>query len=186
MNDRPRQVTSSVHERPYRYDDDKYFAHLLDQYALYVEMVDRLSARRVLVNNTFITLMGAGAIAYAAAPNNFPGGFGVFFQLGVTFACILIAVLWRETIVHYKQLSIAKFKVIHEMEELLPAQLYKTEMKYFDEELSKRRLRIGRKFAQSLSQIEMSIPLLAVFVSAVGFIYTAVFRAIPLLPGVFG
>jgi hypothetical protein len=37
-------------------------------------MVDRLSARRVLVNNSFITLNGAGAIAFAAAPTSFGGG----------------------------------------------------------------------------------------------------------------
>lgn len=78
MNDkRTRRSETAVFERPDLYDNDKYFANLLEQYKTCIEMVDRLSARRVLVNNTFITLIGAGAIAYTASAQQFPGGFGV-------------------------------------------------------------------------------------------------------------
>ena len=70
-----RQIVSSIEDGPTDYDREKYHSHLIEQYKLYVEMVDRLSARRVLVNNSFITLTGAGAIAFAAAPTSFGGGF---------------------------------------------------------------------------------------------------------------
>ena len=63
-----RQIVSSIEDGPTEYDRENYHSHLIEQYKLYVEMVDRLSARRVLVNNSFITLNGAGAIAFAAAP----------------------------------------------------------------------------------------------------------------------
>jgi hypothetical protein len=130
MARKPRPLVSSVDEQPDEYDKDKYHSHLIEQYKLYIEMVDRLSARRVLVNNTFITLTGASAIAYAAAPSSFPGGPGVFFQIGISVASLLLAVLWRETIVYYRHLSDAKFTVIHEMEELLPARPYTVEHDY--------------------------------------------------------
>jgi hypothetical protein len=73
-----RQIVSSIEDR------ENYHSHLIEQYKLYVEMVDRLSARRVLVNNSFITLNGAGAIAFAAAPTSFGGGPAVFFQAAIT------------------------------------------------------------------------------------------------------
>src|SRR4029453_10167325 len=75
-----RQIVSSIEDRPSDNGLEKYHSHLIEQYKLYVEMVDRLSARRVLVNNSFITLTGAGAIAFAAAPTSFGGGSAGFFQ----------------------------------------------------------------------------------------------------------
>jgi len=55
-----RQIVSSIEDGPSEYDHEKYHSHLIEQYKLYVEMVDRLSARRVLVNNSFITLPQRG------------------------------------------------------------------------------------------------------------------------------
>jgi hypothetical protein len=81
-----RQIVSSIEDGPTDYDREKYHSHLIEQYKLYVEMVDRLSARRVLVNNSFITLNGAGAIAFAAAPTSFGGGSAVFFQAAITLS----------------------------------------------------------------------------------------------------
>ena len=63
-----RQIVSSIEDGPSDYDREKYHSHLIEQYKLYVEMVDRLIARRVLVNNSFITLNGVftGANGIAA------------------------------------------------------------------------------------------------------------------------
>ena len=55
-----RQIVSSIEDGPTEYDRENYHSHLIEQYKLYVEMVDRLSARRVLVNNSFITLPQRG------------------------------------------------------------------------------------------------------------------------------
>jgi hypothetical protein len=161
-----RKIISSVRDRPSPYDDDKYYSHLLEQYKIYLEMVDRLSARRVLVNNSFITMMGAGAIAYSAAPAHL-GAYTVMFQLGVSLSCVLIAILWRQTILYYRDLSQVKFKVIHEIEELLPAQPYRMEYEYF----IKTRNRSPRALARGLAQMESYLPLLGAALSLLGFIF---------------
>ena len=165
--DYKRNTINSVRDRPHAYDNDKYYGHLLDQYKIYLEMVDRLSARRVLVNNSFITLLGAGAIAYSAAPTHF-AKFATVFQFGVSLACVLIAVLWRETILYYRDLSKTKFKVVHEIEELLPAQPYRTEYLYFIKERDKKRNALSR----GLAQMESYLPVIAAIFSLFGFFYT--------------
>jgi hypothetical protein len=178
--DKPsRKTETSVWEKPAPYDQVSYHTHLLEQYKLYIEMVDRLSARRVLVNNSFITMMGAGAVAYAAAPQYFAGGFGVLFQLGITLACILLAVMWRATIAYYRDLSTAKFKVIHEIEELLPAQPFKMEWQYvMDAQRAER-----RKLHGGQSIMEMRMPVIAAILSAFGFLTTAYFQLPDVLTG---
>jgi hypothetical protein len=165
---KPRKAETSVWEEPDAYDKDKYSAHLLDQYKLYIEMIDRLSARRVLVNNSFITMMGAGAIAFAAAPQHFPGAFSALFQLGVTTFCILLAVMWRATIRYYRDLSSAKFKVISEMEALLPAQPFKMEWEY----LQAAQRATGKKLHRGLATMEMLVPLIAIAIAAIGLVAT--------------
>ena len=162
----PRAPVSAVKEPPTRYDNDKYFAHLLDQYKIYLEMVDRLSARRVLVNNSFITLMGAGAIAYAAAPQHLKP-FAIYFQGGIALACILIAVLWHQTILHYRDLSTWKFKIILEMEELLPAQPYRIEYEKFIKPNEEKRV----WWSRGLSEMERALPVLGGVLSLVGLAY---------------
>lgn len=138
-------------------------------------MVDRLSACRVLVNNSFITLNGAGAIAFAAAPTSFGGGPAVFFQAAITLACILLSVLWRETIVYYRHLSDAKFQVIHEMEELLPARPSTVEHEYF---IGKRKAKLT-PFTRGLSDMEIYIPVMAVIAAGSALTYTPLVLARP-------
>jgi hypothetical protein len=175
MAKKARQIVSAVEDLPIEYDQAHYHSHLMEQYKLYVEMVDRLSGRRVLVNNSFITLMGAAAIAYAAAPSSFRDGSAVFFQTGITLACILLAVLWRETIVYYRHLSDAKFKVIHEMEELLPARPYTVEHDYF---IKQRKAKLT-PFTKGLSDMETYIPILAAFAAGMALTYTLAVPARP-------
>jgi hypothetical protein len=182
MAKKARQLVSAVEEVPIEYDKEKYHSHLIEQYKLYVEMVDRISARRLLVNNSFITLTGAAAIAYAAAPTSFAGGSAVFFQAGITLACILMSILWRETIVYYRHLSDAKFLVIHEMEELLPARPYTVEHDYF----IKRRLAKLTPFTRGLSDMEVYIPILAALAAGMALIYTLAVTARPYYGAIFG
>lgn len=182
MAKKTRQIVSSVEEGPFDYDREKYHSHLIEQYKLYVEMVDRLSARRILVNNSFITLTGAGAIAYAAAPASLGGGSAVFFQIGIALACILLAILWRETIVYYRHLSDAKFLVIHEMEELLPARPYTVEHDYF---IKKRKAKLT-PFTRGLSDMEVYIPIIAASASSLALLYTLAVPARPYFAAIFG
>jgi hypothetical protein len=167
MGEHPQQRGSSADEQTPSRDPEKHLAQLLDQYKLFVEMADRLSARRLLVSNSYITMMGAGAFAYSAAPQYFKE-FERFFQLGITLGCMILAAMWYATIAYYRDLSDAKFHVINEMEMLLPAQPFASEWKYLREERSNRR----RTSFITLTWIEMRVPLFAASVSLGGFLFS--------------
>jgi hypothetical protein len=177
MAEQSQQRGSSAYERALSCDPDKHLPQLLDQYKLFVEMADRLSARRILVNNSYITMVGAGAFAYSAAPQYFKG-FERFFQLGITFGCVILAVMWYATIAYYRELSGAKFHVINEMETLLPAQPFAQEWKYLSEQKSSR----GRTSFITQTWIEMRVPLFVAVVSLCGFLYTLYDLVWPRLP----
>jgi len=103
---------------------------LLEIYKLYVEMADRISARRQAYNSLSIslnTLLGSG--------------FGLAFGAGlhherITFAWILLVLgtlgfvvnaLWYFLIMSYKQLNSAKFQIIHKLEDVLGVRPYAAE-----------------------------------------------------------
>jgi hypothetical protein len=168
MTDQSRDIISAVNERPPAYDESKYRDHLIEQYKLYVGMTDQLSARRILVNNGFTALMGASAVAYSAAPSYFrESGFDAPFQIGIALAAFVFAILWRQTMIHYKELSTAKFTVIQEIEERLPARPYTAEYFYFTRD----RLAKTKGPFQTLAGMEALIPLITAVVSAGGFLF---------------
>lgn len=97
---------------------------ILDQYKLYVEMADKVSARRDIANAFFLTINGAILSAGPAIVER-----GITFQNKAFFLfpyCVLVLQLyfWRRLIVSYKQLNGAKFQVVGAMEEHLPAYAY--------------------------------------------------------------
>ena len=139
----------------------------LDQYKLCVEMADRLSSRRVLINNSFITMMGAGAFIYAAARQHFEGTTATYFQLGISLGCVALSAMWYFTIVTYRKIAQAKFKVIQEIENKLPAKPFQMEWIHLSQDDNGQ----SREFL-SLTRIEMYIPILAGIVAASGFLYT--------------
>ena len=103
------------------YDDiSKYKDHVLEQYKLYVEMADRISARRSTANTFFLTLntLLVGALSVCAEK---------FSSLSVIVLCISAIVLcyvWKSLINSYRQLNTAKFTVIGEFEKKLPSSPY--------------------------------------------------------------
>ncbi len=103
------------------YDDKgKYKDHVLEQYKLYVEMADRISARRSTANTFFLTLntLVLGALSACAEK---------FSRLSVIMLCIAAIVLcyvWKRLINSYRQLNTAKYAVIGEFEKNLPASPY--------------------------------------------------------------
>jgi len=103
------------------YDDKgKCKDHVLEQYKLYVEMADRISARRSTANTFFLTLntLVIGALSVCAEK---------FSRLSIIVLCIAAVVLcyvWRRLINSYRQLNTAKYTVIGEFEKRLPASPY--------------------------------------------------------------
>jgi hypothetical protein len=102
---------------------DKYQAAILDQYKLYVEIADRISARRGLTNTFFLTLNTAIFTVV-----------GVFWKDRSVAAKWLLAfplvvalgqcVAWYWLVRSYRQLNTAKFVVVGALEARLPASPY--------------------------------------------------------------
>ncbi|MBC1240456.1 hypothetical protein [Nostoc sp. 2RC] len=112
---------------------DNYQNHLLEQYKLYVEMADRISARRVQINSFYITLL-SGLLAiisvfgnkdFLSKLQNTRLQYISLFLLGLLG--LILCFIWHSNIISYKQLNSAKFKVISEVEKNLPFAIYERE-----------------------------------------------------------
>jgi hypothetical protein len=108
------------------YQGDKYQVSLLEQYKIYVEMADRVSARRGLTNTFFLTL-NTGVLTLL----------GVFWkdrpQASTWVLLFPLAVLvtqcmaWYWILRSHRQLNSARYRVIGLMEAGLPAAPYAAE-----------------------------------------------------------
>ena len=105
----------------------EYKQHLLEQYKLYVESVEKISDRRQNANNHFLTINAAlvtliGLTIQLKVADNSPWIIPFVAFIGIIFSSIF----WY-LIKSYKQLNTAKFIVIHEIEAVLPIALYRYE-----------------------------------------------------------
>jgi hypothetical protein len=142
--------------------EGQYYEHLLEQYKIFVESADRVSARRSLANTFFLTLhtfiVGAIGFAYEKGPQ-LPYPWLVVFPL---IALLVLCYLWWWLLKSYRQLNEAKFKVIGEYERRLPSSPYwSAEWKALGE---------GKdpKIYRSLGRIENQVPLVFVAVYILG------------------
>lgn len=105
----------------------KYQEHVLSQYAMYVEMADRLSARRQSANTFFLTvntvLVAFLGVLAAERAANAP----VVWVLTVAAAGVTLSYSWYRLIRSYRDLNGAKFRVVHAIERRLPLRLYDAE-----------------------------------------------------------
>jgi hypothetical protein len=99
-------------------------ALLLEQYKIYVEMADRVSARRGTTNTFFLTLNSAifSAIGFVWGRDAHPAGSWVLIFPMIVFVAQCLAWFWL--VRSYRQLNAAKYAVIGAMEERLPASPY--------------------------------------------------------------
>lgn len=104
-----------------------YADHLLDMYKMYVEMADRISARRHSANSFFLSINTAivALVGYVrlGSESSKPES---FYSL-IAVAGIILCYLWYRLIRSYKDLNSGKFKVIHEIEAKLPLRLFDAE-----------------------------------------------------------
>jgi hypothetical protein len=103
---------------------DLYDQHLLEQYKLYVESAERVSQRRAVANNFLLSVNAFLVTLYGLALSF--GDNPVWLSV-LPVGAILVCVAWLIVIRSYRQLNTAKFKVIHELEEHLPAALFDRE-----------------------------------------------------------
>jgi hypothetical protein len=136
---------------------------VLEQYKLYVEMTDRMSARRGLANTFFLTLNTVVVTAIGVFWQHPPEG-------SVAFAAVpLVALLgqclaWFWILRSYRQLNGAKFAVVGALERALPAS------PYWQAEWTA--LGNGRSPAQywPLSHVEQLVPAFFAIVYVAGFV----------------
>lgn len=139
--------------------NEKYQAHLLDQYKMYVEMADRISARRQSANSYFLTI-NTGLVALIGYVTTKDTSDYLWLVAG---AGIALSYLWYRLIRSYRDLNSGKFKVIHFIEKRLPLSPYDAEWEA-----------IGRgedpKLYKPFTHIETGVPWVFVLLHAVVFV----------------
>jgi hypothetical protein len=126
-----------------------YRNHALEIYKLYLDLSDKLSARRQSVNSFFLTLnsfiiglLGYGQIASSSIAKN-PEFYWTISILGM-----VICVVWFKIIYAYKNIMRSKFIIIHRMEQHLPLAAYEAEWQVLRE----------NNGYQPLTHFEMVVP----------------------------
>ncbi len=111
---------------------DSHRDHTLEIYKTYLEMADRVSARRekanaffLAVNTALIALLAKDAFREAAAS---PRAIEILVPLTAGVLCYL----WYRILRSYRDLNSAKFKVIHAIELRLPVRPYDAEWESVD------------------------------------------------------
>ena len=100
----------------------RYQAAILEQYKMYVEMADRISARRAAANAFFLSLNTAElAVAAGVWQAREISAWALLVPLPVL---VVQAATWFWLIRSYRQLNSAKYAVVGALEERLPASPY--------------------------------------------------------------
>ena len=105
---------------------DSFKADLLEQYKLYVQSAENVSARRVASIRYLITLNTALIALYGFLLMNLEES---YWAIPIPVIGMLVSLLWYLIIKSHADLNEVKFKVILEMERHLPAVMYDHEWK---------------------------------------------------------
>ena len=103
---------------------DTFNSHLLEQYKLYVQSAENVSARRVASSRYLLTLSVALVALYGFQASTFDQNWWTLLipPLGVG-----VSLSWYLIIRSHADLNRVKFDLIHELEQHLPAALYSME-----------------------------------------------------------
>lgn len=141
------RVSSLVHYTQESYGGS-FRTDLLEQYKLYVQSAENVSARRVSSNRYNLTVNAALVASYGFQSAS--SGLSTWTIL-IAVAGIIISLLTWSIIKSHRDLNAVKFRVIHEFEKHLPAAPYDHEWQLAEE---------GRgKSYRTVSRIELWIPI---------------------------
>ncbi len=113
----PKQIRSVLFHGRLETFDGRAEDCLLEQYKLYVEMTDRISARRISTNTFFAAVNTLVIAAASLVPASLGGASLMFIGTVGTLLCFA----WHEIVTSYRNLSAGKFRIINLMEEKLSA-----------------------------------------------------------------
>jgi hypothetical protein len=105
---------------------EQHHAHMLEQYKKYLDMSDKISDRRSTANTFFLTV-NTGLISAFGIVNLTGQKTSNFLLVTGSLAAILLSYSWYRLIRAYRDLSTAKFKVVHEIENHLPIRPFDAE-----------------------------------------------------------
>lgn len=109
---------------------ESFRADLFEQYKLYVESAEKISERRVSANNYLLTVNAFLITLYGLVATS---RYNSYWTILVPIAGFLVSLTWHRVITSYRDLNTVKFKVIHELEQHMPAALYEYEWKKAEE-----------------------------------------------------
>jgi len=102
--------------------------HLLKQYEIFVHGSEKVSSNRMTTNNFYL---GANTALFAIA-----GYLSILSKsfVAIILSCIgiLLCLSWASNLASYKRLNSAKFRVIHSLEDYLPARVFTKEDEYLN------------------------------------------------------
>lgn len=104
-------------------DADKYRSAILEQYKLYVEMADRISARRAIANAFFLSLNSAALTTIAFFWKDKPAASPIVL-IPPLILVLALCLAWFWLVRSYRQLNSGKYAVIGALEEELPSSPY--------------------------------------------------------------
>ena len=109
--------------------EDRGDQSLLDQYRLMVESSERVVARRQTANTFFLSINSALLIAAALLfrEGDVLSVVGGSIGAALNVTGLLICFVWWRMVTSFRQLNTAKFRIIHLLEQHLPAAIFKAE-----------------------------------------------------------
>ena len=146
MNDQPNQALFLCKKESY---DGQFNTALLEQYKLYVQSAENVSARRV-ASSRYLLTVNAALVALYGLQSQFPDP--PWLNVLVPLLGIVVSLLWHRIIASHRNLNAVKFEIIHELERKLPAALYAHEWQLADGGRGKR--------YRSVTDIERWVPLI--------------------------
>ena len=135
-----------------------FYKHIIDQYTLFVELMDRVTQRRLNTNTFFLTANTALIAALSGLSTTrilSEQNYLIIYCLAA-LAGVLLCVEWRGIIKSYTQLNQGKFAIIHQVESRLPLSMFKAEWNALGAGTNK-------KLYKPITKTERLIPIIFMF-----------------------
>lgn len=146
---------------------------ILEQYKLYVEMMDRSSSRRIQMNSFYTTLL-SGLLAFITVATNkdiiqFQNTkFQAASLVAIASLGIFLCFSWYMNIQSYKQLNSSKFKVINELEQQLPFACFTKEWEVLKRD-SRYKGYLTQTYVEKLLPAVLAIPYIGLFIYSLSY-----------------
>ena len=139
---------------------------ILEQYKMFVEMADRVSTKRGQANMFYISLLSGIIIATSAIiEKKLFVDFSTLINFSTAILGLIICFVWRRTILSFRTLNTAKFKVIHEMESHLPFACYDKEWEYLTRDKKNKYTQLTA--SETYIPILLTLPFVALFIYSI-------------------